>query len=731
MVTICNGYTICKKGNATSVNHALQTRANWEVNPGREIRKRMERLEMMESDGFQSWLTNFSTNGLKDPMLMKSLMENEPESSSLVGCLAAFYTLQSKPYYLSVLDAWGKPASGLSRLNTYWPGNYDLCRDVRDAVHDPLYKGQYCLLVSEEIYQNSFRIGACVPPECTEEDLCRLLPRLNIPPAAVQCTQPPPLDAEAILGIVVLALLLLPALIGTIYDIVLQNKKKSKTEKNEGTNKHHSAVEMKTVHKSIEKASINGNVNIAFDGSHQDISPASYSDVGPPPSPPNKYRHVEALGRFFLCFSWWTNGSKILDTQIRDKKLACLNGIRVLSISWVILGHTFSLFIDRIDSSATFFLTHIPSFASQAIINATVAVDSFFVLGGLLLAFLTLKQMKKQKGFTGGMWGMFYFHRFWRLTPTLALFVLLYAGLAVHLPDGPYSMYMLGNQEVCRKYWWATLLYIANYVPDGRLGSLCVGWTWYLMIDMQLFVISPFILYLLFRRPKVGVALCCLLICINIAVSWPFAYKYRIGGGLSGAEGKDQVSDVMGERLYIYTYHRMATWVIGILAGYLLYATNCKIKMHMVLVFAGWLVAAGLCMTVVYAMYIYNHELTPMPRGLGAAWMALNRPAWALGVAWVIVACATGHGGPVNWMLSWKVWVPLARLSFMAYMIHILIIDCFSMSARTRIPFTNLYLVVYFLAFSVMTFGASLVMSLIIEAPTMRLEKLMFDKKRR
>lgn len=42
-----------------------------------------------------------------------------------------------------------------------------------------------------------------------------------------------------------------------------------------------------------------------------------------------------------LAFSLYTNGVKILNTQQAAGTLGAVNGIRVLSMGWVILGHTY------------------------------------------------------------------------------------------------------------------------------------------------------------------------------------------------------------------------------------------------------------------------------------------------------------------------------------------------------------------------------------------------------
>ena len=46
------------------------------------------------------------------------------------------------------------------------------------------------------------------------------------------------------------------------------------------------------------------------------------------------------FGRLVLCFSAYTNGKKILGTSQPKGSLTAVNGIRFLSMSWVILGHT-------------------------------------------------------------------------------------------------------------------------------------------------------------------------------------------------------------------------------------------------------------------------------------------------------------------------------------------------------------------------------------------------------
>ena len=47
------------------------------------------------------------------------------------------------------------------------------------------------------------------------------------------------------------------------------------------------------------------------------------------------------LGKLLLSFSVYTNASKILNTKQPKGTLTAVNGIRFVSMSWVIMGHSF------------------------------------------------------------------------------------------------------------------------------------------------------------------------------------------------------------------------------------------------------------------------------------------------------------------------------------------------------------------------------------------------------
>ena len=59
------------------------------------------------------------------------------------------------------------------------------------------------------------------------------------------------------------------------------------------------------------------------------------------------------LGKTLQAFSLYTNGSKLLSTNRPAGNLGCLNGIRFLSMSWVILGHSYAFGLYQASKSSS------------------------------------------------------------------------------------------------------------------------------------------------------------------------------------------------------------------------------------------------------------------------------------------------------------------------------------------------------------------------------------------
>ena len=106
---------------------------------------------------------------------------------------------------------------------------------------------------------------------------------------------------------------------------------------------------------------------------------------------------------------------------------------------------------------------------------------------------------------------------------------------------------------------------------------------------------------------------------------------------------------------------------------------------------------------------------------------SFHRLAWSVAVGWLIFACVHGYGGPVNRFLSWKVFTPLSRLTYVVYLVHLNYLYMWSSTLRKPIYYTDLDHVQFYLG---VIFGLNLLsfgISVMVEAPFLNLEKLIFS----
>ncbi|WAR14881.1 NRF6-like protein [Mya arenaria] len=176
------------------------------------------------------------------------------------------------------------------------------------------------------------------------------------------------------------------------------------------------------------------------------------------------------IERMLICFSVYTNAPKLLNAHTGRDAITCVHGIRFLSLTWVIIGHTYSYGILSQDETFTTdnlldFAPIYERFTFQAVIGGGFAVDTFFVLSAFLVTWLQLKDIaKRTKKCSIGHFIMYYFHRFWRLTPLYMLVLMAFACLYQYLGSGPFWPSKIWDAEHCKTNWWTNLLYVNNVV---------------------------------------------------------------------------------------------------------------------------------------------------------------------------------------------------------------------------------------------------------------------------
>jgi hypothetical protein len=222
--------------------------------------------------------------------------------------------------------------------------------------------------------------------------------------------------------------------------------------------------------------------------------------------------------------------------RLSSGAIKCLNGIRVLSMVWIVWGHTYNYLGDQsyfLLLQNAFDLLDLPKerLDAQLIINALYAVDTFFLVSATLVSLTILRFLKKNGTPRWFFWPLMFLERYLRLVPAYAMIFFLYIFVVPYVGTGPLwtsENFPMKNED-CHNYWWAYFLMVNNFVPNGR-GTRCLGYFWYVCNDFQLFLVSPLLIVPLFYSLKIGVAvLFGVLTASSLILGFNIANTYREG----------------------------------------------------------------------------------------------------------------------------------------------------------------------------------------------------------
>jgi len=159
------------------------------------------------------------------------------------------------------------------------------------------------------------------------------------------------------------------------------------------------------------------------------------------------------------------NSSKLFFARSKDgdKNLEILNGVRVLSMAWVILGHTYFYGLKTALGNPTVPLTLFKMFSFNFVSSGPYAVDIFFWLSGFLGTYILLCTMKKRNGKMQNPL-LIYLHRYLRIVPLYAMTLLFYWFLMACVGNGPiFFEFWRVRATACFKTWWIHLLFLNNF----------------------------------------------------------------------------------------------------------------------------------------------------------------------------------------------------------------------------------------------------------------------------
>ncbi|XP_076179413.1 O-acyltransferase like protein isoform X2 [Ptiloglossa arizonensis] len=424
------------------------------------------------------------------------------------------------------------------------------------------------------------------------------------------------------------------------------------------------------------------------------------------PSPLNRKDTRDVL---LTSFSVYTNGRNLLRTDRRRDSIRCLDGLRYLSICWIICGHT--LYCEVVGIKIN--LNEIPlmhlNWGNMFLLNANLVTDTFFLLSGVLMAYTAMTKNEKNPKGRFDVIGL-YLHRYVRLTPAYAMMIGFYATLFYKLGTGPqWHQWVGANKDYCRENWWTNLLYVNNYV---NLPRMCLSQSWYLATDMQLVWLSPIFLYPMLRFTREIFFWLIIVSSLVISVLVPFVITF--------------VYELPGTMLY---YKEYGSYVAGLGLGYILYKTQTRVvKIRSVYAILGWVIAVLSGFIAIVGprwMYFEDH---PYDKLEASFYAGLHRQAFVFSVSWIIFCSVHGYAGFLGRFLSWKGWVPFGRLTYSAFLCHYVFLLMEVGTVRTTGIISPMSILRSFCSNLCLTMGFSALWSVCFEMPFMTLDRALLSR---
>jgi len=350
--------------------------------------------------------------------------------------------------------------------------------------------------------------------------------------------------------------------------------------------------------------------------------------------------------------------------------LAALDGLRALSILWILFFHVYLLTTLTFSPETARNLLEATPWYFNWIWNGDKGVEIFFVMSGFLISGLLFREFQQ----TGSVdLRSFYLRRFIRLTPVYWFSLLVYV-----LVGGP-------NAGMA----WANVIYANNFVPAS---DMAMTWTWTLAVEEQFYLLFPLFLLLVFFRSEhklkwlAGLlVLACVLRLVFFASNQElFHSNLRDIFNLERSDLFNQYFDT----LYINLYTRFGPFICGIAASYLYYFQRSQLSHFFTQAGASVVVVAGAVLTLSMAFAPSFHQDIEYPRYYGILYVVFNRVLFSVGLTMVLLAAlfpVTLPGRIFNKLLSLGVWVPIARLSYSIYIVHIFFVTGVLLSIKAHL----------------------------------------------
>ena len=455
------------------------------------------------------------------------------------------------------------------------------------------------------------------------------------------------------------------------------------------------------------------------------------------------------------------------------ERTACIDGLRVGSILWIILGHVLAI---QSSSGAGYsnpsnFLPPTgltTTFIGQLLFSSRLAVDTFLTISGYLvvhgLGRLPQNHSPSVLAVPSSWWRnvvvrygtsipILLLTRIGRILPLYAMSLGFFTQVAPQMGNGPFWHQWIHLLQPCHDYIWTNFLFINNFIPlQTPTTSTCFYHSWYIAVDMQLFALAPFLVFWYQYSKWQGQVATFLLFLASVLVTayWSYERSWSVNTFDGSLVNRYDVE------AYANPIIRAQAYFAGMYVAYMINnmndrpGTNDQKRMpyrwiHRFIMAATITIMFAvtfITVTGAYARRPCTYDEDPFSNVCGSTWSpagtfiytAFGRTAWIIGVSTILYLCIgrgrwnDGDGNLVACVLSWSCWRPLSQLSFGAYLIHPIVVFVWQLGDREKQVFRLITFGMDYISVCVVSFVAALFASVLVECPCAFLLKMLLHR---
>ena len=155
--------------------------------------------------------------------------------------------------------------------------------------------------------------------------------------------------------------------------------------------------------------------------------------------------------------------------------------------------------------------------------------------------------------------------------------------------------------------------------------------------------------------------------------------------------------------IYEKPWARIPPYIVGLALGYVLYK-NIRLpfsaKINTLLHCIMWIAVGVLLASPVYGLYF-------QAQGHDATTAEISRFSWGVGMALLVFSCHNGYGSLINTFLSMKIWIPLARMTLNAYLVHPVVLTVILGQLQKSVHMTDFTMATFTVAFVVLSYAVA------------------------